>query len=65
MKVGAQVFSTHVAAPGHLWFSMGTVPYRGEYGPAEPLKATGGLNPVDWATLLPAQSGISGNRFGL
>jgi len=41
IKVGAQVFSTHMQGnPGHLWFWLGTVPYRADYGPAVPLKGT-------------------------
>lgn len=65
IKVGSQVFSTHVATPGHLWFSIGRVPSRGGYGPAEPLKATGGLRPLDWDALLARHAATSGNPFGL
>jgi beta-lactamase superfamily II metal-dependent hydrolase len=39
IKVGAQVFSTHMN-PGHLWFWLGAVPSRADYGPAVPLKGT-------------------------
>jgi beta-lactamase superfamily II metal-dependent hydrolase len=55
IKVGAQVFSTHTMNPGHLWFSMGAVPYRGDYGPAELLKATGGMEPFRLNSLLAAR----------
>ncbi len=57
IKVGAQVFSTHTANPGHLWFSLGVVPQRLDYGPAIPLKATGDMDPVDWTSLF-----LSGTR---
>jgi beta-lactamase superfamily II metal-dependent hydrolase len=54
IKVGTQVFSTHSLNPGHLWFWMDSVPYRGDYGPAEVLKASGGMKSVDWGSLLAA-----------
>jgi len=38
IKVGADVFSTHSGKPGHLWYWMGAVPYRADYGAAIPLK---------------------------
>ncbi len=50
-KVGTTVCSTHKS--GHLWFWSGSVPYRADYGPAEPLKGTGGPEPVlDWTKIL-------------
>jgi beta-lactamase superfamily II metal-dependent hydrolase len=52
IKVGAKVYSTHTANPGHLWYSLGTVPARSDYGPAEPLKATGGMEPLDFISIL-------------
>ena len=52
IKVGAQVFCTYTLNPGHLRFSMGTVPYCGGYGPAEPLKATGGMEAYDFMSIL-------------
>lgn len=55
IKVGAQVFSTHKQNPGHLWFCLGTVPARADYGPAVPLKGT--AEPVfnlDWLSRMPA-----------
>ena len=36
IKVGGDVFSTH--SSGHLWYWMGAVPARADYGPAVPLK---------------------------
>jgi beta-lactamase superfamily II metal-dependent hydrolase len=55
IKVGAQVFSTHKQNPGHLWFCLGTVPARADYGPGVPLKGT--AEPVfnlDWLSRMPA-----------
>lgn len=54
IKGGAQVFSTHSANPGHLWFWFGTVPSRSDYGPAIPLKATGRLEAVNWDAIVAA-----------
>lgn len=52
VKAGAQVFSTHLAEPGHLWFRIGAVPPRPEYGPAIPMRGTGAPRPVvPWARL--------------
>lgn len=51
IKCGAEVCSTH-ENPGHLWFHMGNVPLRSDYGPAVKLKATGDQNPVHWTELL-------------
>lgn len=42
IKVGASVYSTHKGG-GHLWHRRGNVPDRTGYGPAEPLKSTGGM----------------------
>jgi beta-lactamase superfamily II metal-dependent hydrolase len=56
IKVGAQVSSTHSLNPGHLWFHIGSVPARSDYGEAVLLKATGDQKPVDWAALLLAGS---------
>jgi beta-lactamase superfamily II metal-dependent hydrolase len=55
MKVrkDAKVFSTHSCKPGHLRFSMGEVsPLPQGYGPGVPLKATGGLERIDWMAVM-------------
>lgn len=57
IKVGSQVYSTHSLNPGHLWFHIGAIPSRPDYGEATLLKATGGSGPVDWASAL-----LSGTR---
>ena len=51
IKCGAAVCSTH-ENPGHLWFHMGNVPLRSDYGPAVRLKPTGDQNPINWAEVL-------------
>jgi beta-lactamase superfamily II metal-dependent hydrolase len=56
IKVGAQVSSTHSLNPGHLWFHIGSVPARSDYGEAVLLKATGDQKPLDWTALLLAGS---------
>jgi beta-lactamase superfamily II metal-dependent hydrolase len=57
IKVGSQVYSTHSLNPGHLWFHIGAIPSRPDYGQATLLKATGGMEPVDWASAF-----LSGTR---
>ncbi len=39
VKVGSQVFSTHLS--GNLQFHIGNVPYRPDYEPAVPMRGTG------------------------
>ena len=45
IKVGTKVFSTHTQ--GHLWYWIGGVPYRSNYGEAIPLK--GNADPPPFA----------------
>jgi beta-lactamase superfamily II metal-dependent hydrolase len=45
IKVGTKVFSTHTQ--GHLWYWIGGVPYRSNYGEAIPLK--GNADPLPFA----------------
>jgi beta-lactamase superfamily II metal-dependent hydrolase len=51
IRCRGEICSTH-ENPGHLWFHMGTVPSRPDYGLAVKLKATGDQNPVNWAELV-------------
>lgn len=36
-QCGTRVFSTHHPRPAHLWYGLGSVPRRLDYGPAAPL----------------------------
>jgi beta-lactamase superfamily II metal-dependent hydrolase len=51
IKCGGEVCSTH-ENPGHLWYYMGSVPARSDYGPVVKLEATGDQKPINWAELL-------------
>ncbi len=53
IKVGTKVFSTHTQ--GHLWYWMGGVPYRPNYGEAIPLK--GNADPLPFAEWYPPVPG--------
>jgi beta-lactamase superfamily II metal-dependent hydrolase len=48
IKVGAKVYSTHTK--GNLWYWLGAVPYRSNYGEAIPLKGT--ADPLPFAEWL-------------
>ncbi len=56
VKVGAQVFSTHLANPGHLWYHDGNVPCRLNYSPAVPMKGTGSPGPPTYLSSLLGRS---------
>jgi len=62
VKVGAQVFSTHLANPGHLRHVQGNVPYRRNYFPAVPMRGTGSPEPLTrLSSLLGRPPGLSEN----
>jgi beta-lactamase superfamily II metal-dependent hydrolase len=55
IKVGTKVLSTHTQ--GHLWYWIGSVPYRSDYGEAIPLKGNADPLPfAEWFSPVPRRS---------